>query len=81
MLTYTINDYVSGNTVEVTFVDDEADINMTRKVNAVFTDGEYDLALTTERVEQIAMGVSEKITSGIIGDPPYTPPVPLQTDI
>lgn len=78
MLTYDIKEYTGGNTVEVTFVDDTAEVDYSRKVNVVFTDGEYDLDLTTERVEQIAMGVAEKITAGILGVQPYTPPVLLQ---
>lgn len=66
MITYEIEEYVEGNTINVTFFDENSGIEHTRSVNVVFTDGEYDEALTIERVEQVAMGVSHKIAVGVI---------------
>lgn len=72
MIVYEIKNYVAGNTVEVVFTDDETGFTHIRKVNAVFTDGEYDQALTIERVEQVAMGVKHKIDAGAIASEPVS---------
>lgn len=66
MLVYEIKEYVDGNTVKVIFTDEETGFKHIRTVNAVFTDSEYDEALTIERVEQVAMGVQHKMNLGII---------------
>ena len=79
MINYEIKEYIEGNTVEVTFTDDESGIEHTRTVNAVFTDGEYDADLTIERVEQVAMGVAHKITVGVIVHTEPSPVAPLPT--
>lgn len=66
MIEYDIKEYVEGNTVEVTFIDEDTGIQHVRTVNAVFTEGEYDHELTIERVRQVAMGVAHKISVGVI---------------
>jgi len=40
-----------------------------RSVNVVFTDGEYDEALTLERCEEVARGVEAKMACGAIQPP------------
>lgn len=51
--------------VPVTFQD--GDVTHTRDVNAVLTDsGRYDRAGTAARVADVALGVAQKITLGVI---------------
>jgi len=53
--------------VEVTFKCDTPDITHVRAVNAVFNEeGKYEGGLTEERVEQVGMGVKNKIAVGTI---------------
>jgi hypothetical protein len=52
-------------TVPVTFA--EGDVNHRREVNACHDKkGAYDAAATKERVEQVGLGVAQKIKLGVI---------------
>ena len=64
-VTYTYEAPAEGETwVSVTFV--SGDINHERTVNAVFTDGEYDVDATENRVAEVSVGVENKIAVGAI---------------
>lgn len=55
----------STHTVSVTF--DHSGVSHSRPVNACYTaEGEYDAEATRDRVEQVARGVENKITLGVI---------------
>jgi hypothetical protein len=67
-VTYTYAAPESDQTVvNVTFTD--GTVTLERPVNAVFTDGVYDAAETEARVEQVALGVENKIAVGAISQP------------
>lgn len=51
-------------TVPVTFT--EGEVIHTRPVNAVMKDGKYDKAATKTRVDEVGLGVAQKIAIGVI---------------
>lgn len=51
-------------TVEVTFT--KGEITHTRKINAVFNGSDYDANATEVRVNEVARGVENKITLGVL---------------
>lgn len=56
--------------VEVTFTNDSPEFTHTRSVNAVFdSNGKYDKDATTARVNEVALGVENKIAIGAITPP------------
>lgn len=58
--------------VPVTFT--SGDIVHKRSVNAVLkNDGSYDKAATKARVEDVGLGVAQKIALGVITNPPPEP--------
>jgi hypothetical protein len=60
----------TNTSVEVTFTNDDPAFTHVRSVNAVFdSNGKYDKAATTERVNQVALGVENKIAIGAITPP------------
>lgn len=64
-VTYTYEAPAESETVvSVVFVSDE--ITHERTVNAVFTDGVYDVEATEIRVKEVARGVEHKIAVGAI---------------
>lgn len=63
--------------VPVTFT--SGDIVHKRSVNAVLkSDGSYDKAATNARVEEVGLGVAQKITLGVITNPPPEPKAPAE---
>lgn len=61
--------------VPVTFT--KGEIVHKRRVNAVLkTDGSYDQAGTKVRVGEVSLGVAQKITLGVITNPPPEPELP-----
>lgn len=51
-------------TVEVTFT--KGEITHTREINAAFNNSEYDADATEVRVNEVARGVENKITLGVL---------------
>lgn len=51
-------------TVEVTFT--KGEITQTRTVNAVFNNDAYDAEATEVRVSEVALGVENKLTLGVL---------------
>jgi len=53
--------------IEVEFKSDSPDVTHVRLVNVAFdTDGNYDEAAMKERLDQVALGVQNKIAMGVI---------------
>ena len=59
---------ISCNDIRVRFTDSETNITYERDVNVVlYEEGNYDSTATNERIEEVALGVAEKIKVGLIG--------------
>ena len=59
---------INCNDIRVRFTDSETNITYERDVNVVFDEkGDYDATATGERIEEVALGVAEKIKVGLIG--------------
>ena len=76
-VTYTYNAPAETEpTIMVTFTD--GTITHMRSVNAIYVDGSYDADATEARVSEVAAGVENKISAGIITveseEPAPTPP-------
>lgn len=65
----TWNPPVSSNFVEVTFYDSGRDQTHIRDVVAIFDNGVYDSDATSIRIEEVALGVANKMRSGAIPRP------------
>jgi|TARA_B110000908_G_C10212153_1_gene430805 lipopolysaccharide export system protein LptC len=70
-ITHTYETPAEGvDAVQVTFTSDSPAIVYQRDVNAVFDEnGIYDFDLTAQRVNEVALGVAEKIALGVIVAP------------
>ena len=58
---------INCNDIRVRFTDSETSITHEREVNVCFDEnGDYDSTATAARIEEVALGVGEKINVGLI---------------